>query len=95
VIAAIVVGIVRRNVFGLVRPHNLKLPKGHNDRKARAPGRVQGVGEVLHDQTHRKFANRPLQLQKRSQLFIHSHNETLSVAAGVCDPERAALAIQR
>jgi len=31
----------------------------------------------------------------RSQQFIHTHNETLSVAVSVCDPDRAALAIQR
>jgi hypothetical protein len=40
-------------------------------------------------------ANRRFQFQKRSQLFIRAHNETLSVAA-VCvsNPDCSALAIQ-
>jgi hypothetical protein len=38
-------------------------------------------GEVLRDQSHREFVNRPFQFHKRSQLFIRTHNETLSVAA--------------
>jgi len=29
----------------------------------------------LRDQTHRKLVYRPLQFDKRSQLFIHAHNE--------------------
>ena len=34
-------------------------------------------------------ANRHFQLQKRSQLFIRTHNQTLSVVAmGVCNPDR-------
>jgi hypothetical protein len=41
----------------------------------------------------RKFAagaNRRLQFQKRSQIFIGVHNETLSVAVmRVCNPELA------
>jgi len=39
-------------------------------------------------------ANRRFQLQKRSQLFIRTHNETLSVAAMcVCNPDRSLVAI--
>ena len=34
-------------------------------------------------------ANRHFQFQKRSQLFIGTHNKTLSVVAmGVCNPDR-------
>jgi hypothetical protein len=31
----------------------------------------------LRDQIHREFVNRPFQFNKRSQLFIGTHNETL------------------
>jgi hypothetical protein len=45
--------------------------------------------EVLHDQTHREIVYRPLQFQKRSQLFICARDETLSVATlNVNDPAR-------
>jgi hypothetical protein len=33
----------------------------------------------LRDQIHREFVNRPFPFNKRSQLFIGAHNETLSV----------------
>jgi len=33
------------------------------------------------DQTHRELVYRPSQFQKRSQLFIRTHEESLSVAA--------------
>jgi len=40
-------------------------------------------------------ANRRFQFYKRRQLFIRSHNETLSVAAmSVCDPDCSPFAIQ-
>jgi hypothetical protein len=40
--------------------------------------------------------NRRLQFQKRGQLFIRSHNETLSVIAMcVCDPDRLPVGINR
>jgi len=35
----------------------------------------------LRDQTHRELVYRRLQFHKRSQQFIGTHNETLSVAA--------------
>jgi hypothetical protein len=40
----------------------------------------------LRDQTHRELVYRSLQFQKRSQLFIGTHHETLSVAMRVNDP---------
>ena len=40
--------------------------------------------------------NRPLQFQKRSQLFIRTHNETLSIVAmRVCNPDRSPVGINR
>ena len=38
--------------------------------------------------------NRPFQFQKRRQLFIRVHNETLSVAMRVHNPDRSPFAIQ-
>jgi hypothetical protein len=35
----------------------------------------------LRDQTHRELVYRPLQFQKRSQLFIGTHNKMSSVFA--------------
>jgi DNA recombination-dependent growth factor C len=35
----------------------------------------------LRDQIHRELVNRPFQFNKRSQLFIRTHNEPVSVAA--------------
>jgi len=41
-------------------------------------------------------ANRRFQFQKRSQLFIRTHNVTLSVAAmGVSNPDRSPVSINR
>jgi hypothetical protein len=37
---------------------------------------------------------RPLQFQKRSQLFLGTHDETLSVAMRVNNPDRSPLEIQ-
>jgi len=48
----------------------------------------------LPDQTHRELVNRPFQFQKRSQHFIGAHDETLSVAMRVDDPDCSALSIQ-
>jgi hypothetical protein len=36
---------------------------------------------ILRDQTDRELVNRPFQFNKGSQLFIHTNNETLSIAA--------------
>jgi hypothetical protein len=44
------------------------------------------IREVLRDQIHGKLVNRPFQFQKRSQLFISTHDKALSVAMGVRDP---------
>jgi len=50
-----------------------------------------------HDPTRRESGpprNGPFQFQKRRQLFIRSHNETLSVVSmRVCNPDRSAPAI--
>jgi hypothetical protein len=44
----------------------------------------------LRDQSHREFVNCPLQFNKRSQLFIGTHDETHSVIAmRVCNPDRS------
>ena len=42
--------------------------------------RTQVSGRPLRDQAHRELMYRALQFHKRSQLFIRTHNETLSVA---------------
>jgi hypothetical protein len=41
----------------------------------------------LRDQAHRERVYRPLQFQKRRQHFIGAHDETLSVAMSVNDPD--------
>jgi hypothetical protein len=38
-------------------------------------------------------ANRRFEFQKRSQLFIRTHNETLSVAVSINNPDRAVFKI--
>jgi hypothetical protein len=40
-------------------------------------------------QIHREFVNRPFQFQKRSQYFFGTHDETLSVAMRVHNPNCA------
>jgi len=47
----------------------------------------------LRNQIHREFVNRPFQFHKRSQLFICAHDETVSVAMRVNDPDRLPLKI--
>jgi len=48
----------------------------------------------LHHQTHRERVNRPLQFQKRRQLFVSAPNETLSVVATrVRNPDRSPFTI--
>jgi hypothetical protein len=44
-------------------------------------------GEPLRNQIHRELVNRPFQFQKRGQLFIGMHNETLSVTVRVNNPD--------
>jgi hypothetical protein len=48
----------------------------------------------LRDQIHREFVNRPFQFHKGSQLFIGTHDEPLSLAVGVNDPDRSPFKIQ-
>jgi hypothetical protein len=48
---------------------------------------------LSRDQTHRKFVYRPFEFQKRSEDFIGTHNETLSVAMRVHNPDRSPLGI--
>jgi len=43
----------------------------------------------LRDQTHRELVNHSLRFQKRSQFFIGTHDETLSVAIRVNNPDRS------
>jgi hypothetical protein len=47
------------------------------------------------DQTHRERVYRPLQFQKRSQLFVGTDNEMLSLAVGVKDPNCAPVIVER
>ena len=49
----------------------------------------------LSDRTHRELVYRRLQFHKRSQYFIGAHDETLSVAMRVHNPDRSPLNIQR
>jgi hypothetical protein len=52
--------------------------------------------QLPRDRPHRELVNRPLQLHKRSQLFIRTHNETLSIVAMcVCNPDRLSVGINR
>jgi len=52
-----------------------------------------GWVKFLRDQTHREFVYRPLQFQKRRQLFVSAHNESLSVPMRVGNPDRSPLLI--
>jgi hypothetical protein len=48
----------------------------------------------LGDQTHGELMYRPFQFKKRCQDFIGTHDETLSVAMSVNNPDRSAFKIQ-
>jgi hypothetical protein len=48
----------------------------------------------LQDQIHRELVYRPLQFHKRSQDFIGTHDETLSVAVRVDNSDRSPFKIQ-
>ena len=50
--------------------------------------------QPLHDQTHRELVYRPFQLRKRSQHFIRTHDETLSAAVRVNNPDRSPFKIE-
>jgi hypothetical protein len=45
----------------------------------------------MNPAAYRELVHRPLQFQKGSQYFIGSHNETLSVAMCVHNPDRSPL----
>jgi hypothetical protein len=47
----------------------------------------------LRDQTHRERVYRPLQFYECSQLFIGTHDETLSVAMRLHNPDRSAFKV--
>jgi hypothetical protein len=50
----------------------------------------------LQNQIHREFVNGPFQFSKRSQQFIRTHNEPLSVAAmRIRNPDRSPVGIHR
>ena len=49
----------------------------------------------LRDQIHREFVNRPFQFNERSQLFVGTHNETLSVTMRANDPNCAPVIVER
>jgi hypothetical protein len=55
--------------------------------------RVHLSARPLRDQTHRELVYRPLQFKERGQDFIGAHDETLSVAMRVNNPDRAPLRI--
>jgi len=72
-------------------PSGAKSPPPDSD-----PFKRRRVWPKLHQLVKkiRRKPDTPLQAQKRSQLFIRSHNETLSVAAMcVCNPDRSPLGI--
>jgi len=52
------------------------------------------TGGHLRDQTHRKLVNRSVRFQKCCQDFIGAHNEALSIAMRVNNPDCAAFATQ-
>jgi len=53
-------------------------------------------GEVLRDQTYRELVRRPLQFQKRREVFIRAHDEPPSIiAVCVSNPDRSPLRIHR
>jgi hypothetical protein len=56
--------------------------------------RAHVCARPLQDQIHRKLVYRPLQFNKRSQLFIGTHHESLSVAMRVHNPNYSAFVIE-
>jgi len=80
-----------RNPFN----HPLELlgsePSSGSDRRE-STRRSQRV--VKYDQAHRELVYRPLQFNKRSQHFIGSDDETLSVAMRVHNPDRSPFTVQ-
>jgi hypothetical protein len=48
----------------------------------------------LQDQTHRELVYRRFQFHERSQHFIGTHDETLSVAVCVHNPDRSPFKVE-
>jgi hypothetical protein len=60
------------------------------------PRGFMGLIEPASQYNSPPAANRPFQFNKRSQLFIRTHNETLSVVAmRVCNPDCSPVGINR
>jgi len=69
----------------------------------RGPGTLQGrylpdltrarLCQTATESVNTIFANCRFEFQKRGQLFIGAHNETLFVAMRVGDPDRSSIAI--
>ena len=58
------------------------------------PNEVQPRKVSLNFFSQKAGTNRPFQFQKRSQLFIRTHNETLSIVAmRVCNPDCSPIGI--
>jgi hypothetical protein len=55
---------------------------------------AHACAQRLQHQTHRELVYRPLQFDKRSQLFICAHDETVSAPMCVNNPDRSAFNIQ-
>jgi hypothetical protein len=69
----------------------MKHVRGRRDSRFRSKN-----GEVFTNQIHCKRVYRPLQFNERSQLFIRTHDEPLTVAAMcVCNPDRSPVGINR
>jgi len=49
----------------------------------------------LRNRTHRELVNRSFQFNKRSQDFVGAHDEALSVAMRVNNPDRLTVGIDR
>jgi len=56
--------------------------------------RKHASARPLQDQTHRELMYRPFQFHKRSKHFIGMHDETLSVAMSVSNPDCSPFTVQ-
>jgi len=62
---------------------------------ARCSGsRASSVDTLTISNAHRELVYRPLQFHERSQHFIGTNDETLSVAVSLNDPDRSPLNIK-
>jgi hypothetical protein len=55
---------------------------------------ISKSGEALRDQTHREVVNRPFEFNKRIQLFIGTHDETLAIAVRVNNANCASIIVE-